>query len=312
MMFLQIDFPAMLVALLAALSAALVGNVLVLRRQALMGDALSHMVLPGVVGSYILTGDTKSWSMVFGALVAALTGTGLIVMIRRLGRLDAATAMGVVLTMLFALGVVMLELADSSNVHLDIEHTLYGSLEAAIWIGPLTWQEALQPAQWTSLPREIPMLLAVLAVLAIAMLIAFKEIRLAAFDPDYGAALGLPAWVSELAINTAAALAVVAAFDAVGSILVIAMLICPAASARLITDRLAAQIYVSLLIAGAVAIGGYGAAAWAAPAIGLPAALNAAGTIAVTGGVALAIAAGWSAFRRHQTRAAKPAAELNS
>ena len=143
MMFLQLDFPAMLVALLAALSAALVGNVLVLRRQALMGDALSHMVLPGVVGGYILTGDTKSWSMVLGALVAALAGAGLIVMIRRLGRLDAATAMGVVLTMLFALGVVMLELADASNVHLDIEHALYGSLEAAIWIGPLTWQEAL-------------------------------------------------------------------------------------------------------------------------------------------------------------------------
>ena len=312
MMFLQIDFPAMLVALLAALSAALIGNVLVLRRQALMGDALSHMVLPGVVGGYILTGDTKSWSMVLGALVAALTGVGLIVIIRRLGRLDASTAIGVVLTMLFALGVVMLELADASNVHLDIEHALYGSLEAAIWIGPLTWREALQPAQWASLPREIPMLLAVLAVLAIAMVVAFKEIRLAAFDPDYGAALGLPAWVSELAINTAAALAVVAAFDAVGSILVIAMLICPAASARLITDRLAAQIYVSLLIAGAVAIGGYGAAAWAAPAIGLPAALNAAGTIAVTGGVALAIAAGWRAFRRHQPGSAEPTPALNS
>jgi manganese/zinc/iron transport system permease protein len=213
--------------------------------------------------------------------------------------------------MLFALGVVMLELAEASNVHLDVEHALYGSLEAAVWIGPLTWVEALNPAHWASLPREIPMLLAVLAVLAIAMIVAFKEIRLTAFDPDYAAALGLPAWASELAINTAAALAVVAAFDAVGSILVIAMLICPAAAARLLTERLAAQIYVSLLIAGFVALGGYAAAAWGAPALGLPAALNAAGTIAVTGGVALAAAAGNRAMRRRRARALEPGVAFN-
>ena len=88
------------------------------------------------------------------------------------------------------------------------------------------------------------------------------------------------------------------------------MLICPAASARLITDRLAAQIYVSLLIAGAVALVGYGAAAWAATAIGLPAALNAAGTIAVTGGVALAAAAGWRAMRSRQARVTDPTPPL--
>lgn len=306
MMFLQLDLPAIMVALLAALSAALVGNVLVLRRQALMGDALSHMVLPGVVGGYLITGGTQSWSMVIGALIAALAGAGLIVLIRRLGRLDAATAMGVALTMLFALGVVMLELAEASNVHLDIEHALYGSLEAAIWIGPLTWTEALDPAQWASLPREIPLLLVVLAVLGVAVVIAFKEIRLAAFDPDYGAALGLPAWVSELVINAAAALAVVAAFDAVGSILVIAMLICPAAAARLLTDRLATQIWVSLAVASVVAVGGYAAAAWGAPAVGLPAALNAAGTIAVVGGIALAAAAGWRASQRRRARLSRP------
>lgn len=306
MMFLQLDLPAILVALLAALSAALVGNVLVLRRQALMGDALSHMVLPGVVGGYLIAGDAQSWSMVLGALAAALAGAGLIVLIRRLGRLDAATAMGVALTMMFALGVVMLELADASNVHLDIEHALYGSLEAAVWIGPLSWAEALHPAQWSSLPREIPLLLVVLAVLGAAMVVAFKEIRLAAFDPDYGAALGLPAWVSELVINTAAALAIVAAFDAVGSILVIAMLICPAAAARLVTDRLVAQIWASLAIASVVAVTGYAAAAWGAPLIGLPAALNAAGTIAVAGGIALAAAAGWRAMHQRRVRAAPP------
>lgn len=309
MTFLQLDMPAMLVALLAALSAALVGNVLVLRRQALMGDALSHMVLPGVVGGYLMTGDTHSWSMVIGALIAALAGAGLIVMIRRLGRLDAATAMGVTLTMLFALGVVMLEMADASNVHLDIEHALYGSLEAAIWIGPYTWMEALDPAQWATLPREIPLLVGVLIVLAVAMVLAFKEIRLTSFDPSYAAALGLPAWASELAVNTAAALAVVAAFDAVGSILVIAMLICPAASARLLTNGLSAQIWVSLIIAALVALGGYGAAAWGAPAIGLPSALNAAGTIAVVGGIALGGAAAWRAALNKRKRS-KPSGDV--
>jgi len=293
MTFLQIDLPALVVAVLAALAAALVGNILVLRRQALMGDALSHMVLPGIVLGFLISGSTHSWAMAVGALAAGLVGAGLIAVIRRLGRLDPATAMGVALTGMFAFGVLLLELADARNVHLDVEHALYGSLESAIWLWPTTWADVFDPAGWSELPREIPLLLVALAALGFGFAVAFKEIRLVAFDPDYAVALGLPGWATELCINGAAALAVVAAFDAVGSILVIAMLICPAAIARLLTDRLSSQVWLSLAAAAGVAIAGYCAAVWGAPALGAPAALNAAGMMACVGGAALAGASIW-------------------
>ncbi len=295
MTFLQIDFPALLVAVLAALAAALVGNILVLRRQALMGDALSHMVLPGIVAGYLISGSAHSWALVAGALAAGLIGAGLIAAARRLGGLDPATAMGVVLTALFAGGVLMLELSNTGNVHLDVEHALYGSLESAIWLYPNVWTDIFDPAGWAELPREAPLLAGALLLLGIAFLAAFKEIALVAFDPDYAAALGLPGWISDLLINAAAAIAVVAAFDAVGSILVIAMLICPAATARLLTNSLAAQVWASLGIAVGLAVGGYGLGVWAAPALGAPAALNAAGSMAVAGGAALGLAAAWRA-----------------
>jgi manganese/zinc/iron transport system permease protein len=291
MTFLQIDLPAILVAVLAALAAALVGNILVLRRQALMGDALSHMVLPGIVVGYMISGAAHSWAMAVGALVAGLLGAGLIAMVRRLGKLDPATAMGVVLTAMFAGGVLLLEAADASNVHLDVEHALYGSLESAIWLWPMEWGDIFDPAGWSGLPKEVPLLLAALVVLGLAFVVAFKEIGLTAFDPDYAVSLGLPGWTTELLINGAAALAVVAAFDAVGSILVIAMLICPAATARLLTDRFAAQVWASLAFAVLIAIGGYAFAAWGAPALGAPAAINAAGAMAGVGGLVLGLAA---------------------
>jgi len=291
MTFWQIDFPAMLVAVLAALAAALVGNILVLRRQALMGDALSHMVLPGIVAGYMISGAADSWAMAAGAMAAGLIGAGLIAAVQRLGKLDPATAMGVVLTAMFAGGVLLLEAADASNVHLDVEHALYGSLESAIWLWPTEWTDIFNPAGWTELPTEVPLLLGALFVLAVAFAVAFKEIRLTAFDPDYAVSLGLPAWATELLINGAAALAVVAAFDAVGSILVIAMLICPAATARLLTDRFAMQVWVSLAFAVLIAIGGYAFAVLGAPALGAPAAINAAGAMAGVGGLVLGLAA---------------------
>jgi manganese/zinc/iron transport system permease protein len=156
MTFLQIDLPAMTLAILAGLTAALVGNLLILRRQALMGDALSHMVLPGIVGGYVISGHPKSWTIVGGALLAGLLGAGLISLIQRLGRLDAATAMGVVLTTMFAAGVLLIELINISGIHLDIEHALYGSLESVIWLYPVGWKDIFNPAGWADLPREIP------------------------------------------------------------------------------------------------------------------------------------------------------------
>jgi manganese/zinc/iron transport system permease protein len=301
MTFLQIDLPAITVAILAGLTAALVGNLLILRRQALMGDALSHMVLPGIVAGYLISGHPKTWVTIAGALVAGLVGAAIVALIRKIGRLDMATAMGVVLTAMFAVGVLLIETTGVAGVHLDVEHVLYGSIESVIWPHPVAWANILSLDGWDHLPEEIPFLAATFAILSAAFLLTAKEITLVTFDPGFGITLGLPFWVSELAINGAVTIAVVAAFDAAGSILVIAMLICPAATARLTTNHFRSQIWASLFFAATAAIVGYSFAVWGAAALGASSAVNAAGGIACVAGFILGIVAIWHRWLRHST-----------
>ena len=188
--FLSIDLPATLVAILAATSCGLLGNFLVLRRQALIGDAISHVVLPGIVVGFILTGSMAALPMMLSAMAAALLAAGLIETIRRLGRLEAGAAMGVVFTTMFASGVVILEFVYSGNVHLNADHALYGNLEATLWIGATGWSSLTDPAALAALPQ--PLLTLAVVTLAIAVLIAvfFKELRIATFDPGLANSLG--------------------------------------------------------------------------------------------------------------------------
>lgn len=287
---LTVDLPALLTGLLAALSCGLVGNFLVLRRQALLGDAMSHVVLPGIVAGFWLSGQIAALPMMLGALAAALLAVGLIELIQKLGRIEPGAAMGVVFTVMFAAGVVMIERSDASGVHLDVEHALYGSLEAVLWLGPTDWSSFGEAAVWAAMPRELQTLGTVTLVLGLLTLVFFKELRLSTFDPLLASSLGYPArWLS-LGLMVMVAVAAVAAFDAVGSILVIAMLICPAATARMLTDSLAAQIWLSLLVAAVSAIAGYLLAAFGPSLLGAAFALNAAGMIAVVAGLLQVIA----------------------
>lgn len=282
--FLQLDLPAALVGTLAALACGLIGNFLVLRRQSLIGDAMSHVVLPGIVVGFLLAGTTAALPMMGGALVAAVLAVGLIEAIRRLGRMEPGAAMGVVFTAMFALGVLILEQTAARNVHLDVEHSLYGNLEGTIWLEATGWRSLVDPAALATVPGSIWTLAAV--TLAIAALIAafFKELKLVAFDSGLADALGIPSrWVG-FGLVVATAVAAVAAFRAVGSILVIAMFICPAATARMLTDSLARQVWISAAVAVASGVGGYVLAAFGPLWLGGANSLNAAGMIAVVAG----------------------------
>src|SRR3712207_5210681 len=181
--FLQIDVPAMLAALLATCACALLGNFLVLRRQSLMGDAISHAVLPGLVGSFLVLGTRASWAMLLGALVAALLASALIELVRRLGRLEAGAAMGVVFSIFFAAGVVMIEQVSAGNAHIDPDCVLYGQLEHILWLAPTGWASLLEPAVWRDLPGEVTTLAIVALLVLGAVLLFYKELKLASFDP---------------------------------------------------------------------------------------------------------------------------------
>jgi manganese/zinc/iron transport system permease protein len=289
--FLQIDLPALMAALLATCACALLGNFLVLRRQSLMGDAVSHAVLPGLVASFLVTGTRASWPMFAGALVAALLASGLIELVRRLGRLESGAAMGVVFSIFFAAGVVMMEQAAAHSVDLDAECVLFGQLEDVLWLAPTGWSSLLDPAVWAELPREVTTLAVVAALTTAAVLLFYKELKLASFDPGLATSLGFPAGVVNMGLMLLVGAVSVAAFEAVGSILVVAMFICPAAAARLLTRRLASQLWLSQAFAALSAIGGYALAAFGPGLLGHEHSLAASGMIAVVAGLILAAAA---------------------
>ncbi len=289
--FIALSLPPILIGSLAAIACALPGNFLLLRRQALIGDAISHVVLPGIVVAFLVTGAVATWPMMVGAAGAAVFAVVMIELIRRLGRIETGAAMGVVFTTLFAVGVLLLELSDTSTVHLDVQHALYGNLESLIWLDGFGWSSLLDPQALAGLPPELPRMGAVAAIVGLFTLVFWRALKLTTFDEAFARTLGVPATALGLGLVVMAAIAAVAAFDAVGSILVIAMFICPPAAARMMTDRLEHQVGWSLVFAVISATLGYVLAGYGPLWLGAQDAVSAAGMIATVSGLILALAA---------------------
>jgi manganese/zinc/iron transport system permease protein len=289
--FVPLTLPPLVIATLAALTCALPGNFLILRRQAMLGDAMSHVVLPGIVAAYLLTGSAATPAMLAGAMAAAALAALMIEAIRRLAGTDAGVAMGITFTTLFAAGVLLLEQSGAASVHLDVEHALYGNLEGLIWFDAAGWASLLDPVALAGLPTEMGGLALVFLIVAGSIALVWRALVIATFDEGFARTAGIPVTLLSAGLVALTALAAVAAFVAVGSILTIAMLICPAATARLMTDSLPAQVRLSLAIAAGTAITGTLVAGYLPPALGLPGTVSAAGMIATVSGLLLALAA---------------------
>lgn len=296
--FVPLTLPPLVIATLAALACAGPGNFLLLRRQSMLGDAMSHVVLPGIVAAFLLTGSASPAIMLAGALAAAGLSALMIEGIRRATGADPGAAMGVTFTAMFAAGVLLLETSGASAVHLDVEHALYGNLESLIWFDATGWPSLLDPAALAGLPPELPFLAAIAATIVAALALLWRPLVIATFDEGFAATLGIPTGLLSAALTALTALAAVAAFSAVGAILTIAMLTCPPATARLLTDSLPRQTALSLALAAAAAILGTLAAGYLPPAMGLSFTVSAAGSIATLSGLFLALAAAFGP-RRH-------------
>ena len=288
--FVQFSLAPILIGVLASVACALPGNFLILRRQALIGDAISHVVLPGIVVAFLVTGTVAAFPMLMGAGVAALVAVVLIEAIRRLGGIEPGAAMGVVFTSLFAGGVLLLEQSDTSGVHLDVEHALMGNLETLIWLRAEGWGSLFDPVALAGLPPELPRMAVVAALIGVLTWVFWRPLKLSTFDEGFARAIGLPVSAISLGLVVTAAVAAVAAFDAVGSIIVIAMFICPPAAARLMTDSLSAQVWWSLGFAILSAILGYVLAGYGPIWLGFANSVSAAGMIATVSGVILGLA----------------------
>lgn len=221
----------MLMGFFVAAACGLVGNYLILRRMALVGDAISHSVLPGIVIAFLVSGSRNSTFMFIGALIAGIATTLLIELIHKKSRVKQDAAIGITFTSLFAVGVVLVSLY-ASKVDLDQECVLYGevsniSADLPTVIGGIT----LGPA--AAVRMAIVMLLTVILVA-----VFYKELLVSSFDPGLASSLGINASVVHYGLMCWLSVVVVSAFESVGAILVIAMLIVPGATASLLATRL--------------------------------------------------------------------------
>ncbi len=287
--FVQLSLVPMLIGVLACVTCGLLGNFLVLRRQSMIGDAVSHVALPGIVAAFLVTGTIQALPMMAGAAVAAVVAVLLIETIRVMGRVEPGAAMGVVFTTMFAAGVVLLEQSGSRNVHLDVEHALYGNLESLIWLDAQDWGSLLDPAALAGLPPQLGRLAVVTLGTGLFVGLLWKELVITTFDAGFADSVGIRSKLVGFALIVMVAVAAVAAFDAVGSIIVIAMFVCPAAAARLMTDRLSVQIAWSIAFAILAAALGYVLAGYGPLWLGARNSVSAAGMIATVAGAILAL-----------------------
>jgi len=286
--FLRLDLPALLAAILAGGTCGLLGSFLVLRRESLLGDALSHAVLPGIVLGFALTGLRSAGPMLLGALGAALLATLAIGWVKRAARLETGAATGLVFTGFFAIGLVLLEVTGARSADLDVDCVLFGQLETLVWLEAQGWASLLDPAALAALPRQLGLLASVAVVAGLVVALCWRPLQLVAFDPGFAASLGMRVGRWELALNLLIAAAVVAAFESVGSILVVAMLVCPAVALRLMTDRYRVQVLGGAALGAALGAAGVLLAGPIPAALGFSVSLNAAGLIGTLAGLVVA------------------------
>lgn len=261
--------------ILSSVSAALLGNFLVLRRMSLLGDAISHAVLPGLAAAFFLSGDRTSWVMFAGAVISGIITAMLTHWIRNQGKIDEGASMGVVFTTLFALGLVLIVQA-ADYVDLDPGCVLYGSIETT----PLDTLSFFS----FEVPRVVISLSCVLIINVVFVCLFYKELKISSFDPSLATTSGFNASFLHYLLMTLVAVTTVACFESVGNILVVAMLIVPASTALLLSERLGVVILLSVVVASVSAILGH------VGAIAIPkyfgfASSTTAGMMAVAGGL---------------------------
>ena len=278
---------------LISMACALPGLFLLLNRQSMLGDAISHSVLPGLAIAFLATHSRAPWAMLLGAVIAGLLTGVLTQVVQRYGKVEPGAAMGVIFCSLFALGLILIRVA-ADHVDLDPGCVLYGSIETAVVdVGPVpgvAWQSG-----------------AMLAVNLVLTWLCYKELTIVAFDPAMAATQGISAgWVRQ-ALVTATAVSTVLAFESVGSILVIAMLVAPAAAATLLSRRLPVIIGLTLVLAAISAVLGHVAAIAVFPPLlrrvtGLAeiSATSSAGMMAVVAGMVFVLCLVWHVWQRHR------------
>ena len=238
-----------LIAALVAVACAIPGTFLVLRKMAMISDAISHSILPGIVLGFFLTHDLNSPLLI---LLAALTGVITVVLvefIQKTGLVKEDTAIGLVFPALFSIGVILIA-KNANDVHLDVDAVLLGELAFAPF-------DRLILGDVDMGPKSLWVIGTVLLITISLLLLFFKELKLSTFDKGLATTLGFSPVVLHYGLMTVSSVTVVSAFDAVGAVLVVALIIAPAATSYLLTDDLKKMLGLSCFFGIFSAISGY-------------------------------------------------------
>lgn len=271
-------FPWMLravsVSALTAVACGLLGCWLYVRRLSMIGDALSHVVVPGLAIAFMITGHRDPTAMLIGATIAGLLATTLISLFERHIRIKEDASIGIVYTSMFALGVILIAKV-ARRVHLDADCVLFGNIlgveDSSLW------------------------LMAVICAVVIALTtLFFRPLMISSFDPSFAVAVGLPVAFIHYTLMALLSVTTVASFEAVGAILVVALLIAPAATAHLLTDKMPTMLLIATIHSVLSAVLGIYAAIWidAAPA----------GAMVLVGAGFYAMAFAWRQLQRSRHR----------
>lgn len=242
-------FYIILTGALVAASSALLGSFLVLRKMAMLGDAISHAVLPGIVVAFLLSGQRENLSLLIGAAASGLLATFLIELLHRKARLQEDASIGISFTWLFAIGILLIS-TYTGQVDLDQECVLYGEIAYV----PL---DQISLGSWWTGPR--PLLISGLLFLVSLgyIIISFKGLKLLSFNQDHARSLGVRTQVWHFSFMAMVSLVTVMAFEIVGAILIVAFLVVPAATAYLWSRSLIPMLILAVVFGVLSSVGGY-------------------------------------------------------
>ncbi|MBL7056056.1 metal ABC transporter permease [Candidatus Woesearchaeota archaeon] len=246
------QFEIILIASLVAVACALLGVFLVLRKVSLMSDAISHAILFGIVIGFFIVKDISSPILIVGAALTGLLTVSITELLIKTKKLKEDASIGLVFPVFFSLGVILIS-KYASDVHLDTDAVLLGELAFAPFDRLLINGLDLGP-------KSLWVIGLILAINLVFVLMFYKELKLSTFDAGFAAAIGFSPMLVHYGLMSLVSITAVGSFNAVGSILVVALMIAPPSAAYLLTNDLKIMIFISIGIAIMSSIMGYGLA----------------------------------------------------
>ena len=246
------DVYILITASLVAINCALMGSFLVMRKMVMIGDAISHAVLPGIFIAYLVSGSTASLPILIGASISGVIATIVIEWFTKRARLQNDASIGITYTLLFAIGVILIS-KFGQNADLDQQCVLYGEIEyVPLWLQPVIGNFVL--------PHQTIILFTVFIILLAGILIGYKGLFITTFDSNFASSIGVATAFWHYFLMSGVSLTTVVSFESVGAILVIAFLSGPPAIAYLLTEDLRRMIVLSCIIGILCSVVGFYAA----------------------------------------------------